>query len=89
MSLHGVSKRYGKVQANDGIDLTVEAGSIHAVLGENGAGKSTLMKLIYGVETPDAGQISWNGTPVVLQNPARRRSWASGWCFSISHCSRR
>jgi simple sugar transport system ATP-binding protein len=81
LSLHGVSKRYGKVQANDGIDLTVEAGSIHAVLGENGAGKSTLMKLIYGVETPDAGQIAWNGAPVVLNNPGEAQKLGIGMVF--------
>ena len=46
LSLTGVSKRYGGVRANSGIDLKVDVGSIHAILGENGAGKSTLMKLI-------------------------------------------
>jgi len=81
LSMHGVSKRYGKVQANAGIDLTVEAGSIHAVLGENGAGKSTLMKLIYGVETPDAGQIAWNGTPVVLNSPGEAQKLGIGMVF--------
>ena len=81
LSLHGVSKRYGKVQANEGIDLTVEAGSIHAVLGENGAGKSTLMKLIYGVETPDAGEIAWNGSPVVLNNPGEAQKLGIGMVF--------
>jgi ABC-type uncharacterized transport system ATPase subunit len=53
LTLNDVSKRYGTVQANKGIDLAVRAGSIHAVLGENGAGKSSLMKMIYGVEKPD------------------------------------
>ena len=43
LQLSGVSKRYGGVQANSGIDLSVDAGTIHAILGENGAGKSTLM----------------------------------------------
>ena len=54
-----ISKCYGAVQANAGIDLVVDPGSIHAILGENGAGKSTLMKLIHGVETPAAGVILW------------------------------
>jgi simple sugar transport system ATP-binding protein len=61
LQLSGVSKRYGGVQANSGIDLSVDAGTIHAILGENGAGKSTLMKLIYGVERPDEGQVFWQG----------------------------
>jgi general nucleoside transport system ATP-binding protein len=81
LSLSGVSKRYGKVQANTAINLAVKAGSIHAVLGENGAGKSTLMKLIYGVETPDAGEIRWNGQPVTLNNPIEAQRLGIGMVF--------
>ena len=81
LQLTGVSKRYGGVVANAGIDLTVEAHSIHAILGENGAGKSTLMKLIYGVETPDAGQILWKGQPVSLTSPAEARRLGIGMVF--------
>ncbi|HEY3673212.1 MAG TPA: ATP-binding cassette domain-containing protein, partial [Acidimicrobiia bacterium] len=44
-----MSKRFGEVQANDAVDLTVAPGEVHALLGENGAGKSCLMKLVYGV----------------------------------------
>jgi hypothetical protein len=66
LALHGIKKHYPSIVANDGIDLTVEAGQIHAVLGENGAGKSTLMKIVYGVVQPDAGEITWEGRPVVL-----------------------
>ena len=81
LSLTGVSKRYGAVEANIGIDLDVMSGSIHAILGENGAGKSTLMKLIYGVETPDTGRILWKGQPVSLSSPAVARRLGIGMVF--------
>jgi simple sugar transport system ATP-binding protein len=64
----GMRKRFGAVQANDGVDLTVPAGSIHALVGENGAGKSTLMSLLYGLYTPDAGTIEAFGKPVHFGN---------------------
>ena len=73
LALRGISKRYASVVANDRIDLTVEPGEIHALLGENGAGKSTLMKIVYGVTQPDAGSIQWQGTPVAIHSPAHAR----------------
>jgi ABC-type uncharacterized transport system ATPase subunit len=73
LALRGISKRYANVIANDGIDLQVAAGEIHALLGENGAGKSTLMKIVYGVTQPDTGSIEWEGRAVSIQNPARAR----------------
>lgn len=81
LRLSGVSKRYGAVQANSGIDLAVSAGSIHAVLGENGAGKSTLMKMIYGVEQPDEGQILWNGARVQMTRPSDAQALGIGMVF--------
>ncbi|WP_241741520.1 ABC transporter ATP-binding protein [Paragemmobacter straminiformis] len=76
-----MTKAYGQVVANDAIDLTVGQNSIHAILGENGAGKSTLMKLIYGVETPDAGEVVWQGNPVQLTSPAEARRLGIGMVF--------
>ena len=73
LQLSGISKQYPAVRANDGVNLAVKPGQIHAVLGENGAGKSTLMKIIYGAVQPDEGQIRWNGELVKVPNPAQAR----------------
>ena len=79
--LKGIRKAYPSVVANDGIDLEVLPGEIHAVVGENGAGKSTLMKIIYGVIRPDAGEILWEGQPVRIHNPAQARELGIGMVF--------
>ena len=79
--LKGIRKAYPSVVANDGIDLEVMPGEIHAVVGENGAGKSTLMKIIYGVTRPDAGEIRWEGKPVRIHNPAQARELGIGMVF--------
>ena len=73
LELIGITKQYPAVRANDGVNLSVAPGSIHAVLGENGAGKSTLMKIAGGALRPDAGRIVWNGQPVSLRSPAEAR----------------
>jgi simple sugar transport system ATP-binding protein len=67
--MRGITKRYPGVTANDGIDLEVRAGEIHALLGENGAGKTTLMNILYGLATPDAGEIRLFGDVVEIASP--------------------
>src|SRR5882724_9702209 len=81
LELVGIRKVYPSVIANDGIDLSVTPGEIHAVLGENGAGKSTLMKIIYGVTKATEGTMLWEGQPVVVDNPAHARSLGIGMVF--------
>ena len=66
----GIVKRFPGVVANDGIDLEVRPGEIHALLGENGAGKSTLMNILYGLATPDEGEILLNGTSTGISDPS-------------------
>ena len=81
VALTGISKRYGDVLANDGIDLALAPGEIHALLGENGAGKSTLVKILYGAVEPSAGTISWEGRPVRLASPVEARAIGIGMVF--------
>ena len=69
-AMQGVSKRYGGVHALQQADLSVEAGRIHAVLGENGAGKSTLIKIMAGVVAPDQGDMLLDGRRVAFASPA-------------------
>ena len=74
LELQDISKQYPSVKANDRVSLRVEAGTVHAILGENGAGKSTLMKIIYGAVRPDSGTVRWNGQPVSIHSPAQARA---------------
>jgi ABC-type uncharacterized transport system ATPase subunit len=70
LQMRGITKRYPGVIANKQIDLDVEAGEIHALLGENGAGKTTLMNILFGLASPDEGEILLDGQPVQITDPA-------------------
>ena len=70
VELQNISKRFGAVRANDDVSLTVEAGSVHGLLGENGAGKSTLVKVLSGFISRDRGTLLLDGKPVEIKTPA-------------------
>jgi len=69
LALRGIVKRYPGVTALDSVDLTLEGGQVHALLGENGAGKSTLLKVLAGATAPDDGTITLDGAPVTFAAP--------------------
>jgi general nucleoside transport system ATP-binding protein len=70
LEMRAITKRFPGTLANDAIDLEVRPGEIHALLGENGAGKTTLMNILYGLVSPDEGEILMDGSPVTIRDPA-------------------
>jgi general nucleoside transport system ATP-binding protein len=81
LELRDISKHFGNLKANDGVDLTVKAGSIHAVLGENGAGKSTLMKILAGYLRRSGGEIRIDGRAVDYRSPAEAANLGIGMLY--------
>lgn len=81
ITLRDIRKQYGKVNANDGIDLEISEGSIHGILGENGAGKSTLMKVLAGYTVKTSGAILLNGRPVEYDHPSQATRLGIGMLY--------
>src|SRR6187549_2491997 len=81
IELRDIVKRFPGVVANDGVDLTVRAGSVHAIVGENGAGKSTLVKTLYGAHRPDEGTIIVNGEERHFKSPSDAIECGIGMVF--------
>jgi ABC-type uncharacterized transport system ATPase subunit len=79
--LTGIGKRFPGVIANHDVDLTIRPATVHALVGENGAGKSTLMKILYGVQKADDGEIRIAGTPMVFKSPTDAIAVGIGMVF--------
>ena len=78
IKLQSISKSFGKTQANKEISFDIEVGSIHSIVGQNGAGKSTLMKILFGLETPDSGEIFLDDELLTIDSPRAALSLGIG-----------
>ncbi len=86
----GIGKRFGAVEVLHGVDLDVAPGTVVALLGPSGCGKTTLLRIIAGLERPDAGEVRLGraGRDRAGGRGCRRRSAGSGWCSRTGRCSR-
>ena len=74
LDLSHIDRRFGAVQALDDVSLTLQSGEVHALMGENGAGKSTLIRILAGLDRPDAGRLTLDGTGLMAGSPTVIRS---------------
>lgn len=84
LEIRGVGKRFGALQALEGVDVTVEDGSFHGLIGPNGSGKSTLLKAVAGEHLPDAGTITFRDQDITLAGPAERARAGLSLKFQIT-----
>ena len=84
LEIQGVGKRFGALQALEGVDVTVAEGSFHGLIGPNGSGKSTLLKAVAGEHLPDAGRITFRGHDITLAGPAERARAGLSLKFQIT-----
>lgn len=89
IEMKNISKSFPGIKANDNISINLKYGEIHALLGENGAGKSTLMSILFGLYTPDEGEILINGKPTQVKNPNDATKYGIGMVhqhFKLVEC---
>ena len=78
LSLRAISKLFGTFRALDRVNMKIERGTVHAILGENGAGKTTLMNILFGLYQPEEGQISLDGKVVAIPSPKQAMEMGIG-----------